>query len=169
MNRLSVGYIIASVIIILTQVLLLKNIQIGIFERFTLSIIIYPAVIIFLPLWVRRSIIVLAAFLIGLFIDMFYDSPGVHTAALVLTAFVRTFILKMLEPRKGYRTNVPMGPKDFGLNWFLTYLGIMLFIHTFVYFSIDAFTFVFILKILVNSIISFILSYLILILYKVLI
>jgi len=168
MNKLSVGYVIASCTILLLQVLLLKNIQIALFDTYVLSILVYPAVIIFLPLWVRRSIVIVIAFFVGLFIDMFYDTLGVHTAALVFTAFLRNLVLKILEPRKGYRTNDPIGPKQYGFNWFMTYLGILLFIHILTYFSLDAFTFVFIVKIIVNTLISFVLSYLILILYRML-
>ena len=108
MNRLHIGHIVTSVIIVLVQVLLLKNIQILVFDRFTLSILIYPVVIIFLPVELRRSFVVLTAFLLGLCIDSFYDSPGVHTAALVLTGFFRGTILRLFEPRQGYRNNLSL-------------------------------------------------------------
>ena len=131
MNRLHIGHIVTSVIIVLVQVLLLKNIQILVFDRFTLSILIYPVVIIFLPVELRRSFVVLTAFLLGLCIDSFYDSPGVHTAALVLTGFFRGTILRLFEPRQGYRNNVAIGPNAYGLSWFLYYLGVLLFVHIF--------------------------------------
>ncbi len=166
MNRLHIGHIVTSVIIVLVQILLLKNIQIVVFDRFTLSVLIYPVVVIFLPVEMRRSAVVLIAFFLGLFIDSFYDSPGVHTAALVLTGFFRGTILRLLEPRQGYRNNVSIGPKAYGLSWFLYYLGVLLFVHIFAYFSLDAFTFVYIIKILVNTLMSFIVSYLIITLYK---
>lgn len=166
MNRLSIGHIVTSVIIVLVQILLLKNIQIVVFDRFTLSVLIYPVVIIFLPVELRRSAVILIAFFLGLFIDSFYDSPGVHTAALVLTGFFRGTILRLLEPRQGYRNNLDISPKAYGMSWFLYYLGILLFVHIFTYFSLDAFTFVYILKILVNSLMSFVVSYLIITLYK---
>lgn len=166
MNRLNIGHIVTSVIIVLVQILLLKNIQIVVFDRFTLSVLIYPAVVVFLPVELRRSAVVLIAFFLGLFIDSFYDSPGVHTAALVLTGFFRGTILRLIEPRQGYRNNVAISPKAYGLSWFLYYLGVLLFVHIFTYFSLDAFTFVYIVKILVNTLMSFIVSYLIITLYK---
>ncbi len=168
MNRLYTSHIVTSVIIIFVQILLLKNIQIELFDRFSMSIIIYPAVIIFFPVSIRRSIIIISAFFIGLLIDGFYDSPGVHTAALVFTAFLRAFVLRILEPRQGYRDNLVLAPQSYGTSWFLTYSGILLFVHIFTYFSIDAFTYVYILKIVVNSISSFVVSYILLILYKML-
>lgn len=168
MNRLYSSHIVTSVIILIVQITLLKNIQIELFNRFTLSVIIYPAIILFLPVGVRRSIIIIAAFIIGLIIDGFYDSPGVHTATLVFTAFFRATILRILEPRQGYRDNLLPAPRSYGTSWFLSYLGILLFLHIFIYFSIDAFTYVFFLKIIVNTICSFVISYLLLVLYKIL-
>ena len=168
MNRLYTSHIVTSVIILIIQILLLKNIQIELFDRFTLSVLIYPAVILFLPVGVRRSVIIISAFFIGLLIDGFYDSPGVHTAALVFTAFIRATILRLLEPRQGYRDNLLPAPQSYGSGWFFSYLGILLFLHIFIYFSIDAFTYVFFLKIIVNTMCSFVISFLLLVLYKIL-
>ena len=168
MNKLSLGQVITSIVILLIQVLLLKNIEIVIFETYVISILIYPLIIFLLPVGTRRSAIVLAAFFIGLFVDVFYDSIGVHAAAFVFTAFLRSFILKMLEPRLGYRSNDSITLSTYGTNWFVLFIGIMLFTHIFFYFSIDAFSFVYFTKILVNSLISFFVSFLIALLYKLL-
>jgi len=169
MNRLNASHIITSVLVVFVQILLLKNVQIEFFDRFTLSIFIYPAVIIFFPIGMRRSALITIAFFLGLFIDAFYDSPGVHTAALVLTAFLRALVLRLLAPRQGYRTDESPSFQINGAYWLMTYLGILLFVHIFIYFSVDAFTYVFIFKIIVNTVLSFLVSYLILILYKMLI
>lgn len=166
MNRLYASHLITSIIILLVQILLLKNIQIAVFDRFTLSVLIYPIIIILLPVEMRRSAVVLIAFFVGLCIDTFYDSPGVHTAALVFTGFLRAYLLGIMEPRQGYRNNVAIGPKAYGFSWFLYYAGILLFIHILTYFAIDAFTFVYFIKIIVNTILCFFISYIVLILYK---
>lgn len=166
MNRLYTSHFITAIIIILVQVLLLKNIQIDVFDRFTISVLIYPIIIILLPVEMSRSGVVLLSFFVGLCLDSFYDSPGVHTGALVFTGFLRAFVLSIMEPRQGYRNNVAIGPKAYGFSWFLYYTGILLFIHIFTYFAIDAFTFVYFIKIIVNTILCFFVSYIVLILYK---
>ncbi len=166
MNRLTAGQLISFALFIAIQVLLLKNIQIAFLEQFSLSILIYPIIIILLPVSFGRSAIIVSAFAIGLIVDVFYDSPGVHAATLVFTAFIRSIVLGLIEPRLGYRANDMIEKDHYGLNWFLSYVGILLFVHIFIYFSIDAFSFVFILKIFVNTIVSFIVSYLLIILYK---
>ena len=169
MNRLSVRHIISFVVILVVQVLLLRPVQVQFLDNFSISIIVYPLIILLLPITSRRSVVIAIAFIIGLLIDVFYDSPGVHTAAFVFTGFIRPYALAILEPRLGYRTNEVIEINHYGLNWFMSYIAIMLIIHLFVYFSIDAFSFIFITKIVVNSIASFFASYLLIILYKMLI
>jgi hypothetical protein len=46
----------------------------------------------------------ITAFLLGITVDMFVDTPGVHTSASVFMAFVRPFVLRILAPRDGYET-----------------------------------------------------------------
>lgn len=166
MNRQLYRHIIASIIVLLLQIFLLKNVQVQFLDKFAMTILLYPAIIIFLPLDIQRSLVITLSFFIGLLIDVFYQSYGIHAAALVLTGFTRAFILKVLEPRQGYRINESPSIQSYGTSWFFTFLGIMLFIHTFTYFAIDAFSFVFFIKILVNSLVTFIVSYIILVLYK---
>jgi len=169
MNRLYVSHAIQSVIILLIQVLLLKNVQVPIIDRYILAIIIYPIVILFLPLEMRRSFVILTAFVVGLCVDIFYDTLGIHTAALVLTGFLRTPILQLIEPRQGYRNGVSMSARNYGFSWIATYTAIMMVIHIITFYSIDAFTFVFFLKIIVSSLLTFVVSYIIIMLYKALV
>ncbi len=166
MNRLYLSHTIQSLAVLFLQVLLLKDVQIPVFDRYTLAIIIYPIIIIFLPLEARRSLVILGAFVVGLIIDLFYDTLGVHTATMVLTGFLRTPILQLIEPRQGYRHGSDLSVKNYGLGWVAIYVAIMLFIHILTFFCIDAFTFVFFLKILVSTILTFLVSYIIIIPYK---
>ncbi len=169
MNRLYVSHAIQSLVVLIIQVLLLKNVQIPVFDRYTIAIIIYPIIIIFLPLETRRSLVIIGAFFVGLLIDLFYDTIGVHTAALVLTAFLRTPILQLIEPRQGYRNGIALSGRNYGFGWVATYTAIILFIHVLTFYSIDAFTFVFFLKIIASTMLTFLVSYIIIILYKALV
>lgn len=168
MNRFSIGQVVSFAIILILQVLLFRNVQVQFLDQYSLSIIVYPIILILLPVTFRRSVVIIMAFFMGIFVDAFYDSPGVHTVALVFTAFIRPYILALLEPRLGYRTNDLIEINHYGVYWFLSFLGLMLFTHIFIYFSVDAFSFVFFFKILINSLSSFGASFLILLLYKLL-
>jgi len=169
MNRLYVSHAIQSLVVLIIQVMLLKNVQIPVLDRYTLTIIIYPMMIIYLPLETRRAFVIIGAFFVGLVIDVFYDTLGVHTAALVLTGFLRTPILQLIEPRQGYRNGTALSGRNYGFTWVATYTAIMLLLHILTFFSIDAFTFVFFLKIMASTVLTFLASYIIIILYKTLV
>ena len=155
-----------SIIILSIQIFLLLTFSIPVGSRYSLTIYIYPLIIILLPLSYSKSSLLLIAFIIGLIIDYFYQSIGVHSSSLVLIAFMRPYILSLLEPRGGYRTDNSPSSNNSGLSWFLMYGSIILFIHLLTYFSVDAFSFVFLDKIFINTIISFIASYLIINIYQ---
>lgn len=151
------------------QILLLINFVIPIGSQFSFTLYIYPLIVIILPLNLPKSGQLLIAFIIGIIIDYFYNSPGVHSGALVFATFLRPIILRLFEPRGGYRIEQFPISKNYGLTWFYPYCALFLFFHLLVYFSIDAFSFVYILKILVNTVISFIGSFVLINLYQLII
>jgi len=165
MQGLIINNIKRFLIIFLIQVLVLKRINIA-WEDFNyIFLIVYPLFILLIPLKISRPLLLLLAFIIGLGVDMFYDSPGLHAASLVFTAFIRKHILKFLEPVEGYKTDSTPTISKYGFNWFLIYSSILMFIHLLVFFSLEAFSFVFFIDILLKTIFSFILSQLIIIVY----
>jgi hypothetical protein len=112
-----------------------------------------------------KTVLLLIGFALGLIIDIFYDSLGVHASACVFTAFIRPLLLQLIEPRGGYPINVSPTKFHFGTRWFLLYSGIALFLHLLFYFSIEVFTFVYFLEIWLKTIFSFIFSFLTVLLY----
>jgi hypothetical protein len=105
------------------------------------------------------------AFVLGIAVDMFYDSPGLHASALVLLAYIRKYILKFLEPVDGYSIESTPTIRKYGFNWFLIYSSLLMFIHLFVFFSLEAFSFVYFFDIILKTIFSFIFSQIIIIVY----
>ncbi len=169
MNKLSSAHVLTGIFLLLIQIFLLKNIHLELWDRYVVMILLYPLILLLLPIGIPRSAIITTAFVLGLVIDGFYDSPGVHTASLVLTAFLRSFALRLFEPRGGYRIDYAPEVRLYGIGWFLSYIGVMLFIHSFAYFSFDAFTFVHLDKIFINTVLSFFVTFIIATLYKIVI
>lgn len=159
MNKLNPSLLIAPFLLILLQVFLLRNIEIPLFNRYVISILVYPVAIIMLPLMTPRLIVIILSFVVGFLIDIFYNSPGVHSASLLFTGFFRAFVLRLVEPRSGYRTDNTPTAANYGLSWYLSYMAIMLFLHMLIYFGIDAFSLVFMDRIVLNALGSFLLSY----------
>ena len=144
--------------LLILQVLVLKPISSGWDGPVFINFIVYPLFIILLPLRTPMPAALLSAFAMGILVDLAYDSWGVHAAASVLTAYVRPWPLKWMQPRDGYNVNHSPTRKRMGLQWFLGYASIMMGFHLFAYFSLDAFSPYFIKNILLKTIFSFPLS-----------
>lgn len=166
MNTDYIRQFIRGIIIILAQVIIFKRIGSGsgwLFENG--NFFIYPLIILLLPIGMTRHYVILLGFAIGLLIDMFYDTVGVHAFTLTAMAYFRGPILMALEPRGGYQLNMQPTRHSMGNNWLLTYLGLTIFIHSITYSTIEVFTFVFIGKIVLKTIITWILSMVVIVSY----
>jgi len=152
--------------IILLQVLILKNIDLnfGVYQYF--HFIVYPIFIFNLPVRTPKSLLILIGFFTGFTIDLFYDSPGVHAAALTLTAFLRSSVLKWVEPVEGFSTSAVPDSQSLGYSAYFIYAAVLLFIHLIAYFSIEAFSFLYFFDIALRAIWSFIISILLLVLLQ---
>lgn len=152
-------HIVRGILILLVQVLILKRMGSGsawIWEHGDLFI--YPLVILMLPIRMARQYVTLLGFAIGLVIDMFYDTVGIHAFALTAMAYARGLLLHYLEPRGGYTMIMRPTRHSMGLNWLLIYTSVAYFIHVFLYFTAEIFTFVYIGLILLKTIVTFLLS-----------
>lgn len=123
-----------------------------------INIFVYPLFILLLPFQINRMLLSFLGFLIGIAIDIAYDSPGIHASVAVFIAYIRPFIIYRLEPKGGYTANSSPTPKRMGWGWFLRYASILMGLHLFFYFSVEAFTYAYILSILLKTVVSFPLS-----------
>lgn len=152
-------------LLLILQILIFRRLSLGGAAFNYIQIFIYPLFLLLLPVHTNRNVIMLLGFVMGLCVDMFYDSPGLHAAAAVLTAFARPFVLKALEPRGGFKFNALPTIVEHGTNWFYRYASIVLVIHLLFYFSVEAFQFSQILFILLKTICSFFASMLLIVIY----
>lgn len=166
MNKVIVANSVRFILLLLFQVLILKGINLnsGTFHYF--HFIIYPVAILLLPIDLQRVYVLLLAFGLGISVDLFYNSPGLHAGAVVFMAYLRPYVLKWLEPRGGYSVNYPgLGNMEF--TWMLLYMGICMFFFMAFYFIMEAFSMVYFTKIILNTIFSFTVSLAIILLYQI--
>ncbi|MBA3705814.1 MAG: rod shape-determining protein MreD [Bacteroidetes bacterium] len=123
------------ILLILVQVLVIKNIELG---RF-INPFIYVLFIIILPFETPKWLLLLVAFVFGITIDMFYDTAGMHAAATVFMAYIRPGVLKLFSPRDGYEFGTQPTIQYLGVPWFLSYSGILIFLHHLFLFYIEIF------------------------------
>lgn len=159
MSSVILRHTIRAIILILIQVLILKRIGLGTsWIALNTDIFIYPLIIFMLPFRAFRHYVILIGFFVGLTIDMFYDTIGVHAFALTATAYARGILLSYLEPRGGYQLAMNPTIRSLGLNWVLTFTALSLVIHSFLYYTAEIFTFVYIGKILIKTVMTTTLS-----------
>ena len=122
------------------------------------SIWVYPLFIFLLPFQTPKNALLLMSFGLGLALDVLMESPGLHAFASVLTAFIRPYVLSLVEPSGGYSTTKIPSISHYGWRWFLRYASILLAIHLFVYFLLDVFLFARFFEVLYKTVCSYVLS-----------
>jgi rod shape-determining protein MreD len=131
------GYITVNIIVfVLLQVLVMNNIHLfGVVVPF-----IYIYIILKFPVDITRSRMVLLSFFIGLLIDIFSNTFGMHAAACTLAGFVRTPLLeRFVDVREMPADSIPTY-RLFGLGRFLRYTVFLVSIHHVALFLIESFT-----------------------------
>ncbi len=165
MNERVRKYIGWGVVLALVQILVFREVNFGWGDFYHVHILVYPALILVLPIKIPRTYLMIIGFFLGLILDLFYLSPGIHSSALVFMAFIRTLVLNLLEPRGGYKVNSSPTIYHLGMNWFLSYSAIMIFLHHLFYFSMEVFTFDEMLYIWLRTVFSFIFSMLFILIF----
>jgi hypothetical protein len=126
----------------LVQSLLLKQVSLSLGSY--INIIIYPLFILFLPMLTATTFLILLGFLMGICVDLFYGTPGIHASAGAFAGAIRPIVFKTFAPSGAYSGKEPIfSPSNVGMRTF--FQGAMTFfvLHLFWYFSVDSFTFVY--------------------------
>ncbi len=134
-NKL-IKYTVMFLVAVLVQVLFLNQVQ---FSGY-INPYFYIVFVLLLPLSTPRYLLLLLGFLIGLTIDIFSDSLGIHTAATVLIAYIRPFVIRVISTREEDRNDFP-GLLQNKFGWFFSYVIILVLAHHFVLFYLEYFTF----------------------------
>ena len=125
------------IFLILLQVWVLNNIQ---FSGY-LNPYMYVLFILLLPFETPGWAVLLLSFFLGLSVDMFTDTIGMHASASVFMGFLRSFVLQSIAPRDGYEIGTFPRVFFYGVTWFLKYSLLLVFIHHLFLFSIEVFNF----------------------------
>jgi rod shape-determining protein MreD len=137
MIKLLARNIIRFFVLVLVQVLVINNIQVSGF----IVPYLYVLFILLMPFETPNWLLLVSAFLLGLSVDLFTQTPGMHAAASVLMAFLRPFVLEMSAPRDGYESGTFPRVYYFGFQWFLRYTVILVLAHHFILFYLEVFRF----------------------------
>ncbi|WP_373396667.1 rod shape-determining protein MreD [Algoriphagus halophilus] len=128
-----ISFIFLLLILGLVQILFLKNLALfGVAFCF-----LYLVGILSLPFQIREIQLLLISFVVGLTIDVFYDTIGLHASAATLLAFLRPLWLKIIRPNGGYDDSTQPTLQEMGLGWFISYSFPLSFAFCLLFFTAD--------------------------------
>ncbi len=134
MNRSGILVGVYFVLYLLAQVMLFRQL---IFFN-TAFCFVYIAFILLLPIETNPLILMFSGFMLGFFVDIFYDSLGLHAMSLVLVAYLRNYWLAAITPQGGYDAGEGPTLAVNGLQWFMVYALPLVFVHHAVLFFTEA-------------------------------
>lgn len=134
--------------LVLFQVLLFNNIQVaGVINPF-----LYVYFIIALPIHINRISLVGIGFVMGIVIDMFSNTWGIHAMATTFVAYLRPYILRLISTQEEQDRIMPRF-RTMGGNY-LKYIVLIVFIHHLSLFLLEAFSFKYFWLVLLKSLVS---------------
>lgn len=162
MNSSTFNSILRFVVLVLVQALVLNNVN------FFGYINPYPYIlfIILFPVNNNRTLFVFLAFLLGLSVDLFTDSGGIHAAACVTIAYIRPPILKFSFGTVYDYQTIKFNQTEIGRR--LGYFTIIITIHHLILFSLEVFNISDIILILKKSLFSSIFTIILCIIFTIL-
>ena len=133
-------------IMVLLQVLILNKITLRWWSEpsgFPVFIpYVYPLFLLLLPFETPVWALLLMGAVLGLTVDAFMNTAGMHASATVLIAYLRTNVLSALLPRNLTEyTNLHPSIKTMGWMPFLVYSAFLIILHHFVFFGIELWNF----------------------------
>ena len=154
MNRKLFGNIARFVLLLLAQVFVFNKIQVTGY----VSPQVYVMFILMLPFEISGFWLLALGFGMGLSVDFFMHTPGMHAAAAVTLAFLRPGVIRLVGKKDDVEPWQYPNVRDSGDMWFLAYTFILVFMHHLVLFNLEVFRFseffFTLLKVLINSVLS---------------
>lgn len=162
--------IIRYFVLVLLQVLILNHIHLYWWTEASnippFTPYIYPLILLLLPLSTSTSLMMILGFFVGLTIDIFMNTGGMHAAVCVLIGATRNSILTALLPnRLSDYPNLSPGIRNMGWAPFLSYAAAIFLIHDLALYAIEIWSLNNIGYILLKTFASFITSMIFVVLY----
>lgn len=127
--------IVFGIFVILLQVLALNNVNVGGF----INPYVYPLIILVLPFETKPWATLFIAFFIGIIVDLFTGTLGMHAFALVFMTALRPYFIKALSLDK-FEQGKSINIRTQDSLVVLVYVALLFFIHHLVYFLVESFS-----------------------------
>lgn len=109
------------------------------------------------PVYKDKMWLLIAAFIMGILLDMLSNSGGIHTFSIVFMSYIRLFVLKFI---KGVRFDEvkSINISNLGESIQATWIFLVVFIHHFLVFLLEQFSFHLFGQVLIKTILTTILT-----------
>ena len=128
---------------------------------------IYLLCLLMMPITLPPIADMLIGGIIGLIMDMFCNSLGVHTASCILIMFLRPYLLGVILNDKD-RLNEQVSLRSIGMEAFIKYVVIMAVVHHLTVFSLAAWSWYHIGFVLLETVVSSVITIFVIIGYNIL-
>ena len=125
------------ILLVFIQIFLLKNI---VFYDLNVPYL-YVLFILLLPFETPNWVLFFFSFLIGITVDLFNDTLGLHSAASTILALVRILFISVTVQKDNYDSDPEPSLSIMGFRWFFFYALILTFIHHFFLLNFEVFKF----------------------------
>jgi hypothetical protein len=142
--------IIRFVALVLLQVLVINHIRLGGYVHPNVYIIFIMLLPINIPGWQ----LLLLGFGLGMSVDLFTGTPGLHAGATTLMAFCRPYIIKLVSGTQKFENIHEPNLNQLDGMWFFRYVLLMVLVHHFWLFLIESFSFRLIGQVLLRTLLS---------------
>lgn len=136
MNRL-IRNSLRFIILVFVQIFMLKNMVI-----YDLNVpYLYVLFILLLPFETPNWLLFFLSFLIGITVDLFNDTLGLHAAACTILALVRILFITITVQKDNYDSDPEPSLSVMGFRWFFFYALLLTLIHHFFLLNFEVFKF----------------------------
>ena len=137
------------VLVMLLQVLLFDQLQLlGVCHPY-----IYVLCLLMMPITLSHSADMIIGAVVGLIMDIFCNSMGIHTAACIFIMFIRPYLIGAIVNDKD-RLNEQISLRSLGMEALLRYVVILVVIHHLIVFLLAAWNWAHIGFVLVETLVS---------------
>ncbi|XWN35496.1 MAG: hypothetical protein ROO73_01795 [Roseivirga sp.] len=157
MNRVNIlGQLVSFLYYITLQIVLARSIMLF----HTAFCFIYVAFLLLLP-WRPTGLtkLLVVGFCVGLLIDAFYDSWGLHAFASVLLIYCRALLLQLMLPVSDYEVATQPTLRNLGWKRFSLFALMLISMHHLALFALDAYDTTLVLTVLRKTAFSTLLTY----------
>ena len=155
--RLFYTFILRFFLFVFLQAFIFNQLEISPYVHVMIS----PLYIMLLPFDMPVIRLLLVSFFLGLCIDSLSNTFGLHASSLVVFAYLRPVVFRWFSPREGYDSIKTPSIFDMGNSWFLLVFGILFIFHHLWFFILESFSFEELLLILLKTLPSVLLSFIV--------